>query len=243
MQHLRIAIHLHTNYSFDSNFAPEQVVDAAEREGLDCIAITDHDAIDGARRARDLGRVRVIVGSEISTRDGHLIGLFLEKGIPAGLPALDTAEAIHAQGGVVLAPHPFASLCSGSLLRRTKDLLGHLDGIEIHNAQNPLGWQDRRAARFADRHNLPGYVGADTHIAGQLAPAWQEMPAFEGADGFRVALRAARPHFGRFGVKYLTHMGYRHFRDKLGFRPGRGFGANYWRMRGARAEVGVQGTG
>lgn len=242
MPRMRVAIHLHTDYSFDSNFPPEQVVAAAEREGLDCVAITDHDEIDGARRARDLGRVRVIVGSEISTRDGHLIGLFLEKRIAPGKPAIETAEAIHDQGGLVLAPHPFASLCSGSLLGLMPALLGHLDAVEIHNAQNPLGWQDRRAARFAEAHDLPGYVGSDTHIAGPLAPAWQEVPAFEGPDGLRASLRAATLHRRRFGVRYLTHMGYRHFRDKLGFRPGRGFGANYWRARES-SEVRVQGSG
>lgn len=230
---IRVAIHLHTDYSFDSNFAPAEVVAAARAERLACIAITDHDEIDGALEARRCaGRdLEVIVGEEISTRDGHLIGLFLRERIAPGASAAETIRRIRAQGGLVLAPHPFSTLCDNSLGAVLHSIADRIDAVEIHNAQNPLPWQDWSAARFAAERKLAAYVGADTHVRGRLAPAWQEMPPFSTPAEFLAALRSARHVCGRFGPGYYAAMIRRHVRDELGLRPARGYGMNYHRRR------------
>lgn len=229
---VRTAIHLHTTYSHDSNQTPADVVNQAVREGIDCVAITDHDAIDGALEAAAIApaNVRIIVGEEISSRDGHIIGLFLKRWIAQGMSAEDTIAAIRAQGGVVLAPHPFATLCDDSLLGAIERIAPLVDAIEIHNAQNPLPWQDWRAARFVAERGYCGYVGCDGHIRGQLAPAFQEMPDFRGADEFRAALPHARFVARRYGIGYFAQMIARHFWDKVSPRPLPGFATHHRRQ-------------
>ena len=214
MGRIKTVIHAHTHYSHDSNRSPQELIREAEAEGIDCIAITDHDRIDGALEARELSpRVRVIIGEEISTADGHLVGLFLTQRIEPGLPVEQTIEQIHAQGGLALAPHPFCTLCEDSLMDRTHRIARLLDGVEIHNAQNPLPWQDARAALFARQHELAAYSGADSHLAGYRTPAYQLMPDFDGPASFLASLRQAQLVMGRFGPRYIAQMTFRHVWD------------------------------
>ena len=126
----------------------------------------------------------------------------------------------------MLAPHPFSSLCSDSLGPATNELVPWLDAVEVHNAQNPLPWEDHRAAAFARRHGLPGYVGTDGHLRGRLAIAYQNMPEFEDAQSFLAALSDAEPAPGRFGLGYIAVMAVQTaYRTLLG-RPMPGFGRN-----------------
>jgi predicted metal-dependent phosphoesterase TrpH len=228
---VKTVIHVHTNWSFDADASPEDVVATARWQGVGCVAITDHDQIGGALAARDIadraGDVRIIVGEEISSADGHIIGLFLHERVAPGLRAEETARAIHDQGGLVLAPHPFASLCDNSLGREGLERLRpHLDAVEIWNAQNPLPWEDARAGRYARAAALTPYVGADTHICGCLDAAYQVLPGFRGARDFLDALRHAELHTARFGPHYFTRMIVRHIWDKFARQRLPGFGAN-----------------
>ncbi len=228
---LKTVIHVHTNYSYDANTSPEELITTARRQGVDCLAVTDHDEIAGAFEARRLATagprlVHVIIGEEISSTDGHILGLFLHERVPPGLTGEETAATIRAQGGLVLAPHPFSTLCDDSLLGAMERLAPLFDAIEICNAQNPLPWQDTRAARFAQRHGITAYVGADSHIRGYLAAACQLMPAFDGPAAFRAALRHAELCPGRFGPAYFATMGTRHLWVRLTGRVWPGFGVN-----------------
>jgi len=228
MSRIKVAIHLHTHYSYDSNLAPARLVQAARRIGIDCLAITDHNQIDGALEAQALGGVRVIVGEEISSTDGHLIGLFLEERIPPGLSGAETCAAIHAQGGLALAPHPFCILCEDSLQQAVWRLIEHLDAVEVYNAQNPLPWEDARAARLARRTGLPAYVGMDAHLR-WLPLTYQRMHDFTDAPGFLRALSQADLFKSRVGLRYYALMGLRHFWDRFFSRPLSGFGARVCR--------------
>jgi predicted metal-dependent phosphoesterase TrpH len=216
MQRLKTVIHIHTNYSFDSNTTPEELLETARQRGVDCLAITDHDEIDGALAAREIGGAQIIVGEEISSADGHVIGLFLTERIPPGLRVEETAERIRAQGGLVLVPHPFASLCRDSLhADALQRLLPWVDAVEVHNAQNPLPWENWRALRFARRHGLTQFVGDDTHIRGYLAACYQRLPEFDGPTGFLTALGQAELQRGRFGPSYFAAIGAPHVRRVL----------------------------
>lgn len=239
---LKTVIHVHTDYSFDANASPREVVEAARRQSVDCVAITDHNTIAGALEAQRIGGVRVIVGEEISTSEGHVIGLFLTERIPPKLSAEHTARRIRAQGGLVFAPHPAAALCEDSLRWSTLERLRPwLDAVEVANAQNPFVWEDARARRFARRHGLPSYVGADTHVRGHLAVAYQLVPDFAGPAEFLAGLRKAALVPGRFGVGYFAVMGARHAWGLVSRRPVCGFGAN---MRAAsRPEAGAGPAG
>lgn len=227
MSRVKTVIHAHTNYSYDANTSPEELIEAARWQGVDCVAITDHDTIAGALEARQIGGVRVIVGEEISTADGHLIGLFLEQCIPPGLGIEETAERIRAQGGLVLAPHPFSTLCEDSLGRAAPERLPRwLDAIEVCNAQNPFFWEDRQAWRLARRHGITAYVGADTHLRGHLAACYQVLPAFDGPVRFLDALIRAELYPGHFGPAYFAAMGACYLWGRLSPRRLPGFGIN-----------------
>ena len=233
---VKTVIHAHTNYSFDSNTSPADLIQTARRQGVDCVAITDHDEIAGALEARALGGLEVIVGEEISSTAGHLIGLFLQEFVPPGLSAQETAERIRAQGGLVLAPHPRAYLCDNSLSPAAVErLLPWLDAVEVCNAQNPLLWEEWWARRFARRHGLTPYAGSDSHVRGYLAAAYQLMPAFDSPRGFLAALRQAELHVGRFGPGYYAAMAAQHYHQRWFHRPLAGFGANAPGLKLARA--------
>ncbi|MBN1421599.1 MAG: hypothetical protein JXP34_22695 [Planctomycetes bacterium] len=192
----KTVIHVHTEYSWDCSMPIARLRDACLRRRVDCVAVTDHDEIEGALRLRDLGGVRVIVGEEVSTRDGHVLGLFIERRIPPDLSAAETCDRIREQGGIVALPHPFATLCSKSLRRRVYSLIPRTDAIEIGNALNPFRWQCHRGRRLARSFGLPGFVGGDVHTPWAIDAAFQTMHPFAGPDAFLESLRAARFHLG-----------------------------------------------
>ena len=118
----RADIHVHTRYS-DGHSSVAQVLEYADHIGLHVVAITDHDTIDGALEARRMARgfnVEVIVGEEVSTADGHLLVLFLERALPPGRPAPETIAAAHEQGALCIVAHPFDRL-AGLVVRRCAD--------------------------------------------------------------------------------------------------------------------------
>ncbi|MEI6538524.1 MAG: PHP domain-containing protein, partial [Planctomycetota bacterium] len=109
-----VARHMVTSWSFDCTVAPTELVEHAEAEGLGAIAVTDHNVFGGALEAAAYARERdgyliVIPGEEIKTdSQGEVIGLFLEREIPRGMPFADTIAAIREQSGIVYVPHPSA---------------------------------------------------------------------------------------------------------------------------------------
>jgi hypothetical protein len=163
-------LHSHSRASFDSLAHPKAMIEKALRLGLSHLAITDHERIDGAQRAVELAgdRLTVIVGEEVRTREGDLIGLFLRQAVAPGMSAADTAAAIHEQGGLVGLPHPFDGFRSsgGSQAGRSQggleELAGLVDYVETHNAR---AYRDAnpQAAAFAATHGLPGVASSDAH--------------------------------------------------------------------------------
>lgn len=179
---------------------PEAIVRAASGR-VDVLALTDHDEIRGARRARDFALahpglgVDVIVGEEISTLNGHLLGLFLSERVPPGLPALATIELIHAQGGLAVAAHPFHPIRGSarghhSIGRLVPDL--PLDAIEIVNNAGVFSWiYDAAAALRNVEWLLPVVGGSDAHDVWYLGSG---VTRFDGRDAraLRRAVTAGR---------------------------------------------------
>ncbi len=137
--------------------------------------------------------MRVIVGEEIRTPDGDVIGLFLTERIPYVLPLAEVIGRIKAQHGLVYVPHPF-DLARSSLGRVLPGLCadGAADIIEVFNAKIKDGTLNRQAADLARAFGLPGGVGSDAHDAAGVGAAYLEMPDFDGPAGFLAALADAR---------------------------------------------------
>jgi predicted metal-dependent phosphoesterase TrpH len=173
-----VDLHCHTSASFDSLASPGAVVRAAARRGLTHLAITDHDRIDGALRAREAatGELVVIVGEEVRTADGDLIALFLDRAVAPGLSARETIAEVRAQGGLVGIPHPFDRF-RGSMLKDPRlEAIGPLvDWVETYNARVIGGDGNERAATFARELGLPGVAVSDAHSVVEVGVAYTAL--------------------------------------------------------------------
>lgn len=189
-------MHTHCEYSPDSRTPVTVQALAIKAAGLDVVCATDHNTIDGALRLRELagaGGFRVIVGEEVSSLDGEIIGLFLEKAVPRGLSAEETIARIHGQGGLVSVPHPFSHNRIYHLRREALERVWRtIDAIEIFNAREALAADNRRADAFAKAHDIPGAVGSDAHRPWELGGAYLEVDDFAGRDDFIAAVRGGR---------------------------------------------------
>jgi predicted metal-dependent phosphoesterase TrpH len=187
-----VDLHMHTRASADCLSEPTRVVEKARRLGLDRIAITDHDRIQGALEARELDPDRVIVGEEVRTAEGlDLIGLFLERWIPPGGSFRDIADAIRAQGGIVYLPHPFDARRGGdeAFFEGVADCI---DAVEGFNARCHDPEANARACRWGSSHGLPLGAGSDAHTLAEIGRGRVLLPPFQGAGDFLKALRAGR---------------------------------------------------
>ncbi|MEY4372621.1 MAG: hypothetical protein RL219_1390 [Actinomycetota bacterium] len=192
---VRVDMHSHTMWSGDSTTTPDEIVQAVVESGIDVLCITDHNSIKGAQQLIDTLPCRVVVGEELKTHAGEIIGLFLTEHLPFGLAPREAAEAVRAQGGVVYIPHPFDPMRRNLSEPALDDLVaaGLVDAIEVINAKTSLHSLNERAARYAQTHGLLAGAGSDAHVPDALGAAYVEMPDFDGPLQFLESLRSARP--------------------------------------------------
>jgi predicted metal-dependent phosphoesterase TrpH len=190
---VRVDLHSHTMWSGDSTTSPDEIAAAVHDCGLDVLCITDHNAIRGAVDIADSLPCRVVVGEELRTHAGEIIGLFLTERVPMGTPPLEAARAIREQGGVVYVPHPFDPMRRNLAESALHELVGEglVDAIEVLNAKTSLRSLNERAARFARDHGLLAGAGSDAHVPLALGAAYVEMPDFDDAADFLKKLSAA----------------------------------------------------
>ena len=187
--------HIHTHHSKDCVMPVADILERAREVGLDVVAITDHDSVAGGLEARELADrfgVRVIVGEEVKSSEGEIIGLFLERTIPGGMPFADTIAAIREQGGITYVPHPFDRLHtipSPSVLR---DNVADIDVVEVFNSRLAFPGFNELAERFAQRYRLPSAGGSDAHVLPGIGTSLCGMDDFSGPDDFVAALAESR---------------------------------------------------
>ena len=164
----KIDLHIHSRYSHDGTLEPVEIVRIARIKGLGGIAITDHNTIRGGQEAKkyETRDFKVILGAEIMTEKGEIIGLFLYKEVRSR-HFQDVIAEIKAQGGMVIVPHPFDGL-RRSAFRITAEDAGLVDGIEGFNSRCILQRYNTKALEFATRHNLPVVGGSDAHYSNEI---------------------------------------------------------------------------
>lgn len=194
---VRVDCHSHTRYSGDAVTPAVDVPARAREAGLDVIFVTDHHAVDGAfaaQAAAQPGDARIIVGEEIRTTKGEIIGLFLQERIPYVLPLLEAVAMIKAQGGIVYAPHPF-DMIRNSLGLQSLTMLaegGHVDIIEGFNAKIENDELNQQARDFAAQYGLPIMAGSDAHDPFCIGSASALIPDFDGPKDFLESVRQSR---------------------------------------------------
>ena len=210
--------HTHCEASPDSRTPVADQALAVRSAGIDVVCATDHNTIDGALRLREIADgFRVVIGEEISSRDGEIIGLFLDRAVPRDLTGEETIARIHDQGGLAVVPHPFSINRRYHMRRASLDRLrSHIDALEIFNAREAIFLNNRSAAAYAKEHDILGTAGSDAHRASEIGRAFVEMPDFAGRGDFLTSLRQGVAH-GRLsgtGVHLFTR--YDRFRKWMG---------------------------
>jgi predicted metal-dependent phosphoesterase TrpH len=159
--------------------------------GLDRIALTDHNTIEGARELARLAPELTIVGEEAKTREGEVIGLFITSRLPPFLPPEDVMDLVHGMGGLTYIPHPFDRRRANFRAERMVELADRIDIIETYNAWcEPAA--NQAAARFAADLGKVSATGSDSHAANELGRSWMEIEEYTGPQDFLEKLRHAR---------------------------------------------------
>jgi hypothetical protein len=212
----RADLHMHTSYS-DGWPSPGAVVDhVATIGGLDVIAITDHDTIEGALRAVEFAARRpdaphIIVGEEVSSRHGHILGLFLEKRVRPGMSAAATVDAIHDQGGLAVAAHPFWRTERQVGGERVVHGVGwwaaelDFDAIEVENATPGFYLFNQMAHRLRVATGRAALGNSDAHIVDAIGRAYTTFPG-RGPRALRTAIERGltRAHRDRYPAMALV---------------------------------------
>jgi predicted metal-dependent phosphoesterase TrpH len=190
----RADLHMHTNLG-DGWVSPARLVRTAIERQLSVVAVTDHDHTEGARRVAELlavenAAVQLVTGVEVSTRQGHLLGLFVTKAPRPMRSVEESIDAIKEQSGLVIVPHPFGMLAPSLSRRRIEALLTggyEIDGIEIYNP-SPANARQRAAVALANQDWGLAEVGAsDAHFWQHIAAAYTCFPGAT-ADDLRRAI-------------------------------------------------------
>ncbi|AEE14219.1 PHP domain protein [Thermodesulfobium narugense DSM 14796] len=159
----KIDLHVHTNFSKDSNISIDELYKKSILSGINVIAITDHNTVKGAMLAKDrIKDIEVIIGEEILTSQGEIIGLFLQEEIKPYMSASETIKQIKAQKGLVYLPHPFSFFRSALKNSAKKTLLDEFDIIESFNAKS-LPYENFLAREFATKNRKVVAAGSDAH--------------------------------------------------------------------------------
>ncbi|MHC1635582.1 MAG: PHP domain-containing protein [Candidatus Methanospirareceae archaeon] len=165
---MKYDLHVHSKYSKDSTLEPERIVKIAKRKGLNGIAITDHDTIKGGLAAKKYEDedLEVIIGSEVHTEKGDIIGLFISEEIKSK-DVMEVIDEIKEQGGLVIVPHPFDSLRRSSF-HITEEYASYVDAIEGFNSRCIFEKFNSKAKEFGKKYNIPLVGGSDAHFPNEI---------------------------------------------------------------------------
>jgi len=162
----RYDLHIHTCFSGCSRIKLDKLLQIAKKRGLNGIAVTDHNTIKGGLETKKLNKDKnfeVIVGAEIKTEAGEILGYYLKNEIKSR-KAVEVIKEIHKQGGIAVIAHPFSHGLLRKCLRVDLTELKGLDGVEVHNSRNMFSWENFYAVMAAEKYKLARTGGSDSHF-------------------------------------------------------------------------------
>jgi predicted metal-dependent phosphoesterase TrpH len=168
---VKFDLHIHSKYSSDGILDPKKIVKIAIKNNLNGVAITDHNTIQGGLKAKNYETedFKVIVGSEIMTNQGEIIGLFLSEEIKS-TNLIDVIYEIKNQNGITVIPHPFDDM-RHSALHPNDEYVSLIDVIEGFNSRCIFQKYNDKAVEYAHKHNLPLVAGSDAHFGNEIGNA------------------------------------------------------------------------
>lgn len=201
----KVDFHTHSVASPDGALAPKHYQRALERGRLDCIAVTDHNTIAMAKQLHaELGD-RIIIGEEITTNEGEIIGLYLTEAIPAKLSPAETIRRIKKQGGLVYVPHPFETVRKGIGIETLQSIAKDIDIIEVHNGRAVFQNRSPQAVAWASEHKVPGAASSDAHGIAGWVRTYTMLAAMPTRQNLTKLLTAASYQRGFPGVRGMLY--------------------------------------
>lgn len=199
---LKIDLHVHTCYSRDSVTTLKEVVAYSKKRGLDGVAITDHNTVKGALKLKTRD-ILIVPGIEVSTLNGHLLGINVTTSIPAKLGIEETIHRIHEAGGIAVAPHPTTFFKSPPSRR-----ISSYDAIEVMNAASiPFPVFTYLSKRFAAGLGLPQTGGSDSHYAPEIGAAYTVVEADPDVDEIVCAIKKGATFPMGNGIPWKIRLG------------------------------------
>jgi predicted metal-dependent phosphoesterase TrpH len=188
---LRVDLHLHSNFSHDGQSTLQALIERSHECGLDRIALTDHNTVEGALDLARMAPELAIVGEEVKTREGEVIGLFITEQLPPYLTPEKVMDLIHGMGGLTYLPHPLDRRRANFRPERVVELADCIDIIETYNPWCDAAANAAAAKLAADLDKVVA-TGSDSHSARELGRSWMEIEEYEGPAEFLDRLRHAR---------------------------------------------------
>lgn len=212
----KIDLHTHSFASPDGGISVNQYKHALANGQLDMIAVTDHNRIDAAQALHHELGDKVIVGEEIMTTQGEIVGLFLTEAIPGGLTPQAVVTQIKAQGGLVYIPHPFETIRKGLHPAVLDEIANQVDLIEVYNGRAFAQDRSQQAVVWAKLNQVPGLASSDAHGAHGLGRTFSRVPELPNRTNFMEIVKQATPVAGKPTVRALFYPKYHRLRKKLG---------------------------
>jgi predicted metal-dependent phosphoesterase TrpH len=208
---LRLDLHNHTSFSSDGVMSPAELLRAARASGLACIAVTDHNTVEGAFEALALAEAdptlpRVIPGIEISTADGDVIGLYVREAVPRGLSAKDSIALIRQQGGIVYLPHPYDIIRRGTIASRVREQVAEeADVVEVLNGRSLSSVAVGNSGSLARRHRKPQGAGSDAHGPREVGRAYVTVERYPSREDLAGLIGAGALRDGLYWYEYVLN--------------------------------------
>lgn len=211
----KVDLHTHSTASPDGGLRLDDYRRMLESGQLDSIAVTDHDAIEGALQLRQELGERIIVGEEITTTEGEIIGLYLNQLVPPGQTPEETVKLIRAQNGLVYIPHPFETVRKGLPLA-TLDRIGpEVDIVEIHNGRAYFQDKSSDARAWAEAHGVAMAASSDAHGRAGWGRTFSLVTELATSDRLKALLNQPEFHSKKVGPRGVLYPKLNRLRKRL----------------------------
>jgi len=211
----KVDLHTHSEASPDGGLTPNQYQKALKDLTLDYIAITDHNRIDVAQSIQQTLGQQIIVGEEIMTSAGEIIGLFLQELIPAGLSPTETIDRVKSQGGLVYIPHPFETVRKGLHPGVLEEIADQIDIVEVCNGRSFLQNRNAQTVVWARLNHKAGAASSDAHGYRGLGKTYTSLEAPPTADNLQLLMATAKLITDHPNLHSLLYPTYHRWRRKL----------------------------
>ena len=211
----KVDLHTHSEDSHDGGITQQQYMKALDKNLLDYIAVTDHNSIDFATRLKSELGERIIVGEEIMSSAGEIIGLYLSKVVMAGLTPRETIRQIKDQNGLVYIPHPFETIRKGLHPSIMEELLEFIDIVEVCNGRAFLQNRSQQAVVWAKLNDVETAASSDAHGYRGLGKTYTMLDSEPTRSSLKEQLATGKLITDRPSIRALLYPKYHKIRRRI----------------------------